>query len=98
MKRITLILCTVFFGSLLGAFSAFAYGGGGGFSNGYFENPHSKINIECRLVSIGLPWSELSVSFPKCSIAIIEIKKTEKNLSLKNRINDFFYRVKNGGR
>lgn len=84
------ILSLVILGLFASTSSVVAYGGCG-FPPGYYDNIHPRPGLVCVLTDMKLPNGRI-VSVPRCKV----VKNTMKS-NTKERINNFFDRVWNGG-
>lgn len=93
MKKIVILSSLVMLGALAGSNQTSAYGGGGGFPPGYFNNPNAKPGLVCEWVTLDLP-ANVEVTVPRCRVERNE--KQANNFS--ERVDKFVSKVVNGNR
>lgn len=96
MKKIFLSCSMILIGLTFVVSNAFAYGGGGGFPPGYFDNPHARPGLQCEFITLKIT-KKHSVIVPRCKVVRAEVHTEVKNKSFWQRIIDFSDRVKKGG-
>jgi hypothetical protein len=95
MKKLLPILVILVI-SLSTAPSAFAYGEGGGFPPGYYDNPHPVMKLVCEMVKKQLPFNRF-IMVPNCKVVKV-METPAKNKNVQERINDLLSRIVKGGK